>query len=88
MKKAGAFCLGLWLVIVEVPGIHPGACFKNPDGPGWVSFVAALLPLVLTALAPEDRCLGDFPVGCHDVEVFPVDHLPTGDQVAAVAATE
>ena len=55
---------------------------------GGVSFVAALLPLVLAALAPEDRCLGDLPVGCHDVEVIPIKDLPAGDGVAAVAATE
>jgi len=54
----------------------------------WVSFVATFLPLVLAALAPEDRCLRNFRVGCHDVEVSPIQNLASCDGVAAVAATE
>jgi len=54
----------------------------------WVSFVAAFLPLVLAALAPEDRCLGNLPIGLDDVEVHSVKDLSAGDQVAAIAAPE
>ena len=50
--------------------------------------MAALLPFVLAAIAPEDRCRGDLPVGCHDVEVFPVNHPLAGDGFGAVAAPE
>ncbi len=82
-------CPGLWLVIVEVPGIHPGACFKNPDGPGWVSFRAELLqPLGVAARAPEDPRGRVLPADLDDVEVFPIEDLLPGDGVSAVATPE
>jgi len=54
----------------------------------WVSFVPAFLPLVLAALAPEDRCLRVFPVCFDDVEVGPIKDLSACDEIAAVAALE
>lgn len=51
-------------------------------------FLATLLPFVLTALAPEDRCFRVFPVGFDDMEVIPVDDLLAGDDVAAIATPE
>ena len=78
-----------WLgIFCFQPGSHPGALVAIPMVRERVSFVAAFLPLVLAALAPEDRCLGNFPIGCHDVEICPIQNLAPCDGVAAVAALE
>ena len=48
----------------------------------------AFFVVVLTAFAPEGGCLGNFPIGLNDGEMFAVYDLLSGDGVAAIAATE